>query len=537
MKYLKTGFVTIFLLSFFLLKAQQNHFIYIQTESKQPFYVKLNNNIFSSSSSGYLVLSKLKSGNYDLKVGFPKNEWPEQNVSCSIGEKDLGYLLKNFGEKGWGLFNLQTLDVVMADAKEKKASVSVETKNDEFSNLLSKVVNDPTIKQIDVVPQAPLPPAPVKEVIIEQPIATSVGTDTMTVVSQQPESAPKSTIKKLLMNTDAAGVDMVFVDASEGNVDTVRVFIPKSAKPKSIVKQDAVMNEMQPAIEMTETVATTSITDKQQVDTKENNEPKVQEQKFIDMVLPVRPGQTDTKPVQQSNGLENAVIEMKVEKEVPLPENKEKVEANKPVQQSNGLENAVIEMKDVKKDTLPDAKIKPVESKTEKQSNGLENAIIEMKEEKVVPVPGQKEGPVNDNPVQQLNSDANTTNVVNESKIESVQVKKEKQPEIILKKQVMINSDCKNFATDDDFMKLRKKMAGEEKDDDMITQAKRYFKSKCFTVEQVKNLSVLFLKDAGKYEFFDVSYPFVSDSNNFNSLQSELIDPYYVNRFQAMIRH
>ncbi|MEO6232130.1 MAG: DUF4476 domain-containing protein [Ferruginibacter sp.] len=532
MKYLKTGFITIFLLSFFLSKAQQNHFIYIQTEGKQPFYVKLNNNIYSSSSSGYLVLSKLKSGNYDLKVGFPKNEWPEQNVSCSIGERDLGYLLKNFAEKGWGLFNLQTLDVVMADAKEKKTTVAVETKNDEFSNLLSNVVNDPTIKQVDVVPQAPPPPAPVKEVVIEQPIVTTVSTDTMAIVSQEPETAPKSVIKKLLMNANAEGVDMVFIDLSEGNVDTVRVFIPKSAKAKSFVKQDEIVKE-KPVIEMVETVATAPVPEKKQdeikVDAKENNEPIVQEQKFIDMELPMRSKQTETKPVQPTNGVENAVIEMKVDnKEAPLPQNKEKVEENKPVPQSNGLENAVIEMKDVKQDSLIEVKEKPAEGKVIQQSNGLENAVIEMKEERAKQVENK--------PVPQLNSEA-TINTAKDSKLGSIPVKKEKQPEIILKKQEMINSDCKNLATDDDFMKLRRKMAGEESDDDMIAQAKKYFKSRCFTVAQVKNLSVLFLKDAGKYAFFDISYPFVSDSHNFNLLQSELIDPYYVNRFQAMIRH
>ena len=73
----------------------------------------------------------------------------------------------------------------------------------------------------------------------------------------------------------------------------------------------------------------------------------------------------------------------------------------------------------------------------------------------------------------------------------------------------MINSDCKAVASDDDFLKLRKKMAAEDNDDDMITLAKKVFKAKCFTVEQVKNLSVLFLKDAGRYAFFDMTYPFV----------------------------
>ena len=86
-------------------------------------------------------------------------------------------------------------------------------------------------------------------------------------------------------------------------------------------------------------------------------------------------------------------------------------------------------------------------------------------------------------------------------------------------------------------MKLRKKMASENKDDNMIGVAKKAFKSNCFSTEQIKNLSVLFLKDDGRYRFFDAAYPFVYDSQNFNTLQMQLTDEYLINRFKAMIRH
>ncbi len=104
-------------------------------------------------------------------------------------------------------------------------------------------------------------------------------------------------------------------------------------------------------------------------------------------------------------------------------------------------------------------------------------------------------------------------------------------------KPVMVNSDCKNLATQNDFLKLRKKMAAEGTDEEMVDIAKKVFRSKCFTTEQVKNLSVLFLKDDGKYKFFDAAYPFVSDSNNFSSLETQLSDTYFISRFKAMVNH
>ena len=79
-------------------------------------------------------------------------------------------------------------------------------------------------------------------------------------------------------------------------------------------------------------------------------------------------------------------------------------------------------------------------------------------------------------------------------------------------------------------------MAGENSDNDMIAEAGKVFRTKCFSTTQIKNLSTLFLTDEFKYKFFDAAYQYVSDSENFVSLQSELNDEYYINRFKAMLR-
>jgi hypothetical protein len=125
--------------------------------------------------------------------------------------------------------------------------------------------------------------------------------------------------------------------------------------------------------------------------------------------------------------------------------------------------------------------------------------------------------------------------VISEKKADTI-VQSEKPLEVI-SKPMIANSDCKNFATEDDFLKLRKKMAAENSDDEMLVAAKKVLKTKCFTTDQIKNLSVLFLTDEGKYKFFDLSYPFVSDSYNFSTLQVQLKETYYVERFKVMIRH
>src|ERR1700712_609161 len=109
-------FLSIFFLSFCLnhLSAQEKHFVFIQADNKQPFYVSVNGKLYSSTASGYVIIPKLADGNYNFTVGFAQNAFPEQSFTTVIQNKDLGFDLKNFGDKGWGLFNLQSLDITMA---------------------------------------------------------------------------------------------------------------------------------------------------------------------------------------------------------------------------------------------------------------------------------------------------------------------------------------------------------------------------------------------------------------------------------------
>lgn len=101
----------------------------------------------------------------------------------------------------------------------------------------------------------------------------------------------------------------------------------------------------------------------------------------------------------------------------------------------------------------------------------------------------------------------------------------------------VVKNNCIEVAAESDFFKLRKILAGEESEDNMTTAAKKYFKTKCFSTAQIKNLGTLFLTEEGKYNFFDAAYKYVTDPAIFISLQEELKDPYYNSRFKAMLRN
>ena len=382
--------------------AQKVYFIYFQTDQEQSFFVRMDEKIYSSTVSGYLILSKLYDTTYNFSIGFPKNKWPEQKFSVTMNKKDHGFLLKNFEERGWGLFDLQTLAVQMAATNESKNNNAViNAYVSPFTEILAKATDDSTLKQKPVVKKVVekkteivLQPDEKKEVsklpVTELPInkqeekknETMQQEVKMKEIKQLPADIyQKSIVTRKSESSTTTGFSMLFIDDyGNGEKDTIRILIP----------------EFRPA-------------------TKEIKQEQKDNKKFLDIIA-------DT---------------VKQDKEIIL---------------DNG------------------EKSKPVQEKS-------------------------------------------------------------------LANQEVVKNNCKEIADESDFLKLRKDMAAVTTDDDMTDAAKKYFRTKCFTTIQIKNLSALFLNDAGKYKFFDAAYSFVSDAWNFSSLQSELKEEYYINRFKAMLRN
>ena len=124
------------------------------------------------------------------------------------------------------------------------------------------------------------------------------------------------------------------------------------------------------------------------------------------------------------------------------------------------------------------------------------------------------------------------SNPLNSSQAEGKEDKEEDSGSSI----VLSNSNCTRSATEQDIDRLRVQMLKQKSDDDKIFSARKLLKSRCMTAAQVRALSELFPSDEGRYMFFDAAYPFVSDSGNFKELINLLTDPYYINRFKAMVR-
>ena len=436
MKKLFKLFVFLFFVSASL-EAQKVYFIYLQTDNQQPFYARLGEKVYNSTSSGYLILSNLRDSAYSLKIGVPASQVLDLPYSITVNKKDQGFLIKNFGEKGWGLFNLSSMAIIMPVSGSINPVQTVKTEKREdnaFTNLLAKAADDSTIKE---------------KPIIEKPVEKK--TDAPLVIIEK-----KDEIKN----------------------DVKETIPPKQEEMKQVIAP----------IEKKEEPNVDTIINKNQVE-ESNNAAKMK----ADSISAARTREAELlkqEALRKQDSLEKA----RLETIIPVEYKKSIVKLKSESSTTTGIGLVFLDiLSDQVIDTikiliLPDTKKTiPVESKQE--------------EKKFLDIPPA----------------------------DSVQ--KETAKTIITK-----SNNCKEVAGEDDFFKLRKKMAGASNDDGMITEAKKAFKTKCFSTLQVKNLGTLFLTEEFKYKFFDAAYQYVSDLENFSSLQTELKDEYFINRFKAMIR-
>ncbi|MEJ7627706.1 MAG: DUF4476 domain-containing protein [Ferruginibacter sp.] len=398
--------------------AQQNRFVYIQTENKQPFFVKMNNTVFNSSSNGYLIIPKLKEGSYQALIGFPKNEWSQQSVVVTINKKDVGLALKNFGERGWGLQNLQTQEVNIAKSEATLPVQSALLDDDPFIKILSDVVNTPDLRKKSTTQEVIVKAEPKKE----EPVVVK------TEIKKEEPKKEESIVVKTEIKKEEPVVEQV-------NEKTELKNEPPKEKPEAKI--------------ITET--------------------NIEKEKTVKGKLNLVYNKSNSKGREMIYVVDSDTVR------IFIP-------AKKPV---------IAESKN---------KTKPKE-KTKEKFLDIELPVVSK--DSIITIPANESG-VADN--------------------------KSKSPVI------MINSDCRGNASQDDFGKLKKKMAANKSIDDMVSTAKKSFKLKCYSTENIKELGTLFLNDEGRYKFFDTAYPFVYDTGNFSQLEGSLTDPYFITRFQAMIR-
>lgn len=386
----------VFLLFGLGVKGQNNRFVYLQTETGRPFYIKMKDSIISSSGSGYLILSNIDSGEIKLSVGFPQEGNSAINFLLPAKQKDLGLLIRKNNANETFLEDMQTNEMTAA---VKAVGVKVDyvyDSADAFSALLVDVTGDSSIlnKHTAAVTKITEKPS-IDSSSIKKSIATEV----------KATEVPK--IKKLYTRLDSSGRLMTFVVPNNQKNDTIVLFI-------SYVKS------------------------------------------------------------QKGENLDSS----KNEKEKPKEKTKERIKStikNEAAQQSNTLKDSISKL------VVDTIQIK--KGKTIANSKTLDSLKVSKK-------------------------DAVKTN--------------------------HLESNCKVIATDRDFINLRRRMVEQRDEQQMQTIAFQSFQKKCYSCAQVRNLSVLFLKDNSRYAFLELSFPYVFDKENFMGLQTVLTESSNIEQFKGL---
>jgi hypothetical protein len=627
----KIGGLLALLVFALLAKAQQNHFIYLQTDDKVPFYAKVNDKLYSSTASGYLIIPKLNDGDYWVNIGFANDLHPEKSFECKVKGKDLGYAVK-FMPDGMQLFDLQTFTVlrpsspkakpaepkkeipaVATDPTNSTAQANPAKKGDSFGEMLSNATGDTSLKTKPVLPKTEEPKVAVAEEA-KKPVETVAKEDALNVPDKAkpivetnvpPQLAKADTPKPAVVTAEEKKVLEEAKAMDNGSITLNKPAVGKKDTPvleeKKVVDNGSITlnkpafdKKDTPVLEEKKLTETASIT---------LNKPAAEEKKPVEASksaelasITMNKPALDTKAVAEKKELptgtsvatptvfkETIVKKLQVEsgdgvdmvfENKIAPEKNETIRIFIPRENTAAVSSPVPALKMVAKDSLPlsDGKATisnevlpvatmdsaPAKQEATKPAEPVKKEVIEEKKtsdsvvvpkelkttpEVVAEAPKKVIEQISTAPKAEPQVDTNlqstTKPAAAEKTVEAAanvatpkveDSKKETAPV------VMKNTSCNFLADADDFFKVRKQMVAKDDTDDMIAAAKKYFKTRCFSVEQVGNLSALFLTDADRYQFFDMAYPYVHDWENFKNLQSSLVDPYYVNRFKALLK-
>jgi len=98
------------------------------------------------------------------------------------------------------------------------------------------------------------------------------------------------------------------------------------------------------------------------------------------------------------------------------------------------------------------------------------------------------------------------------------------------------NPNCTAEATDADIEMVTMLIKGEKAADDALEMARKGMKIKCVQTAQVRKLALLFEGQEDRYRLLDMAYRYTIDRQNYLTLADLLTDPYFLNRFKAMLQ-
>jgi len=555
----------------------QDYFVLLQSDNRQPFYVRLGNQVYSSSSVGHLILSRLKDSTYTLAIGFPSQPGVEQTYALAAIHNDQELQIREHGEAGWGLFDSQTNSwlPMLSSTSHKEAFRAIGTRRDDaFSRLMAGVVRDTAVLYNDF--------AAAGLVTDSTAAATTIGGTNPTAAAPiTPLTTPSRTRDSALTtanNIDSAAAAFRPYDphtrpfdstatAASRNADTAASsanspgFKTDSSTAQADTKPDSAattttIGGINPVATKSTATNSTALTNSSAVTKSDSTVTSIKPDP-----LPANPKSDTTaaasvlhRPVSGSPGHKAPPV-VDSPTRSPLSGSRPGISKLSQIRMTRNMRlvYALWDKEGDKADTV--VVIIPLDSAlagSPKKANSDSARLISVKPRSAtgsklqLGVDSSRSSATKSHPAADSGRGKRGANPDSQSTVRDIIPTPISQPadkthnDSVQKPKAAakaplpyINSDCHNFATDYDIDKLRVKMLEGAKDEDRVSAALKVFKTKCFYTRQIRALSEVFTTDAAKYRFFETAYPFAADEH-FRELATVLTDPVYANKFKTL---
>ncbi|NLR62106.1 DUF4476 domain-containing protein [Chitinophaga polysaccharea] len=496
----------------------QHHYVYIQSEKGQPFYVKHNGQVLSSTERGYIILPQLSSGTTPITVGFPKNESPEVKFDLRIAKNDQGFLLKKSGDAAYSLYDLQSFREIKSEE-----GTAVQT---------AAATETPAPAPVEADTTAPVPDTAKKEMManLQKDLETTFADKAVVTGPNKPVNPVKPAANK--GNSFSSALDKVVVSGDDRN------------EPEPEVAATPAQPVTAPAADEPEVKKSRGGRKH-----KGAREPLTEEEQALLTEVMAEENRTAASEAAAADAAKAATEEAPVKKQ-----KKHKQREGDPdfiEFQDDKAQTVSAAGKDAAAATPAPAVVEvPVEAtpvpvedqpvrKKKKRSKIFDdtehpaNVITDDSSGYGVMAPRSDEAPVKSKKKKKHSDEVEMDAAgapVGAAVAAEEPVAKKKSSETRL-----LNSDCTNIMDEATFRKVLRKFAAAKTDNSMIDVFMKQTRNYCLETAQVKTLVSLLTADDTRYRLLDAAYPKTYDTEKYGSLENILIDDYYRGRFRAML--
>jgi hypothetical protein len=223
-----------------LVNAQ--YYLFIEAEGQQPFYIKRGSETYSSTASGFLILSKLTVKEIDFIIGFPNKLYPEISFKVNGLDRDRGFLLKQVEGKGWMLIDRAGSGMIAGGAVTPQVLSTVAGNSSAgFADLLAEATGDKSLLE-----KSNYVPAPVIKQTATNTKTNSNSSTAKKIQNQQVSPKPKSwgIIRSIIQSDDSTALRIIYFEKNaKENWDTIFVEIEKPFKSIPPVKTEIIISQ------------------------------------------------------------------------------------------------------------------------------------------------------------------------------------------------------------------------------------------------------------------------------------------------------